>query len=81
MRRRRFEDVMYIKQIGELCAKGLNRVQIAKRLGVTHNAVLKAVKRHGFPVVVARGYESRARSFAKNASPPIESFGSGHEHH
>lgn len=66
MRRRRFEDVMYIKQIGELCAKGLNRVQIAKRLGVTHNAVLKAVKRHGFSVVAVKGYESRAVSSVRN---------------
>lgn len=68
-----------IDLLEQLCQKGLNRVQIAKRMGVTHNAVLKAVKRHRFSVVVAKGYESRAGSSVKTACVPIENSGSEHE--
>lgn len=74
-------SVIDIERLRQLCAKGLNRVQIAQRMGVTHNAVLKACKRHGIDVVVAEGYESRAGSSVKSACSPIESSGSHHEHH
>lgn len=67
MRRTKLGNQIYIDQVRQLCAKGLNRVQIANRLGVTHNAVLKVCKRHKFSVVVAKGYESRVAYFARNA--------------
>ena len=66
VRRTKLGNQTYIERIRQLCAKGLNRVQIAKRLGVTHNAVLKVVKRHKFSAVVARGYESRAHFSVKS---------------
>lgn len=69
-----------IDRLKQLCARGLNRVQIAKRLGVTHNAVLKACERHGIFVVAVKGYESRAGSSVKSACAPTESSGKGHEH-
>jgi hypothetical protein len=70
-----------ISRLRELCAKGLDRVQIAERLGANREAVRKAIKRHGLSVVAVKGYESRAPYSAKNALPPIESSGSGNEHH
>ncbi len=68
-----------IERLKQLCAKGLTRVQIAQRLGVTHNAVLLACKRHGISAVVAEGYESRAGSSARSACEVTENCGSEHE--
>jgi hypothetical protein len=66
-----------IDRLRELCAKGLSRDQIAQRLGVTHNAVHQACKRHGISVAAAAGYESRVGSSVKTACAVIESSGSG----
>lgn len=57
-----------IDRLKQLCAKGLDRNQIAQRLGVTHNAVHQACRRHGISVVAAAGYESRAGSSALSVS-------------
>lgn len=65
-----------IDRLKQLCAKGLNRVQIAQRLGVTHNAVHQACKRHGISVAVVAGYESRAGSSVKTACGAIANSGS-----
>lgn len=70
-----------IDRLRQLCAKGLNKVQIAERLGATRHAVERACKRHGIYVVVVEGYESRAGSSAKTACDPTQSSGSSREHH
>lgn len=64
-----------IERLRKLCAKGLNRVQIAQRLGVTRRAVEAACNRHSIPVAVVEGYESRAGSSVKTACGPIENSG------
>lgn len=70
-----------IDRLRELCAKGLTRVQIAERLGVTRRAVEAACNRYSIPVAVAAGYESRAGSSVKTACSPIENSGSGNVDH
>jgi hypothetical protein len=70
-----------IDRLKQLCARGLNKAQIAERLGATRHAVEVACKRHNIPVAVAAGYESRAGSSVKNACSPTESSGSSDEHH
>lgn len=57
-----------IERLRQLCAKGLNRAQIAQRLGVTHNAVHQACQRHGIPVVPAPGYPKVGRKSVSTAS-------------
>ncbi len=42
-----------IGRLRQLCAKNLNAVQIAARLGVSKEAVWNACKRHGITVVAA----------------------------
>lgn len=42
-----------IERLKQLCAKNLNAVQIAARLGVSHEAVRQACKRHGISVAAA----------------------------
>lgn len=69
-----------IDRLKQLCAKGLNKVQIAERMGKTRHAVEAACKRHGISVVVVTGYESRAGSSVKNACAVTGSSGSGNEH-
>jgi hypothetical protein len=65
-----------IERLKQLCAKGLDRVQIAQRLGTNREAVRKACKKHGISVVVVAGYESRAGSSVKTACAATESSGS-----
>lgn len=64
------------ERLRQLCAKGLNRVQIAQRLGTNREAIRRVCKRHGFSVAVVKGYESRAAYFVKTACVPIENSGS-----
>ena len=61
-----------IERLRLLCAKGLDRVQIAHRMGVTHNAVLKACKRYGIAVVAVKSYGSAVNFSAKNVCALIE---------
>jgi hypothetical protein len=42
-----------IERLRQLCAKNLNAVQIAARLGVTSESVREACKRHGLTVAAA----------------------------
>lgn len=78
MRRTRLENMLYIERVRQLCAKGLNRVQIAARLEVTHNAVQKVCRKHGISVVAVKGYESRTACFVKTACRATASSGSSH---
>lgn len=64
-----------IERLRQLCAKGLTRVQIAERMGVTRRAVEAACNRHSISVAVAAGYESRAGSSVKTACEPIANSG------
>jgi hypothetical protein len=66
-----------VDRLRELCAKGLNPIQMAERLGATPNAIYKACERHNLSAAVVKGYESRAASFARRAFPRTESYGSG----
>lgn len=77
MRRTKLGNQIYIEQIRQLCAKGLNRVQIAKRLGTNREAIRRVCKRHSIPVVAVKGYESRTGSSVKTVCVPTENSGSG----
>lgn len=76
MRRTKLENQIYVEQISQLCAKGLNLVQIAARLGSKRELVRRVCKTHGISVVAVEGYESRAGSSVKTACAAIESSGS-----
>lgn len=65
-----------VERLKQLCAKGLTRVQIAGRLGVTRRAVEAACNRYSIPVAVVAGYESRAGSSVKAVCSRTESSGS-----
>lgn len=54
-----------IERLRQLCAKNLDAIQIAARLGVTREAVREAAKRHGVTVAVA----PRAQTDISFASP------------
>lgn len=64
-----------VDRVRELCAKGLNAEQIARRLGVTREAVRAVCKKHGFTVAVV-GSASQDSCSVSNVSPHIENCGS-----
>jgi hypothetical protein len=80
-RRTKLGNQMYVERIRRLCAKGLNRVQIAAMVGTNLEAVRRVCKRHGISVAVVKGYESRAAYFVKRACADTASSGSAHENH
>lgn len=65
-----------IDRLRQLCAKNLTAVQIAIRLGVSHEAVRMACKRHGISVAAAP-LGSQGICSASTASLHFGNFGSG----
>lgn len=65
-----------VERLKQLCAKNLNAIQIAARLGVSKNAVWEACKRHGISVAAAPLGKQGICSVS-TASLHIGSFGSG----